>query len=115
VDGAQGRNGFGKQGKKKGGPQVYPGPQGLPVEELPQGPVDLLAWDASARLREQLSYEIEDMAASLMEVAKRRRPWQSCALTRLEEVISRLWPSAHMEVYGEYVKEGCFKVLISFF
>ena len=99
------RNGNGKQGRKKGGgrggPQAYPGPQGLPVEELPQGPVDLLAWDASARLREQLSYEIEDMAASLMEVANRRRPWQLCALTRLEEVISRLWPSARMEVYGE--------------
>lgn len=102
-DGRGPRNGgrAGKNRNKGGPPPSYPGPQGLPVEELPQGPIDLLAWDASVRLREQLSSEIEDMAASLMEVANRRRPWQLCALTRLEEVISRLWPSARMQVYGK--------------
>jgi hypothetical protein len=63
-------------------------------------PLDLILWDTSRRVRERLSLEMEDMAQGLARVAARRRPWQLCALTRLEQLIHKTWPHATMHVYG---------------
>lgn len=63
-------------------------------------------WSASVGRRLQLcarlSWELDDMAMGLREVAARRRPWQYCALTHLEQVVGLLWPKAHCEVYGSF-------------
>jgi predicted nucleotidyltransferase len=93
----------GFRGRGRGAPQrpSWPIYTPVPPEEVHPRPPDLLP-DTPRRVREQLSAEIEDMAAGLLEVAKRRQPWQNCALRKLEQVINRIWPSARMEVYGSY-------------
>ncbi len=50
----------------------------------------------------RLSQELGEMALGLREVAARRRPWQYCALTQLEQAVGLLWPKASCEVYGSF-------------
>mmetsp|Transcript_8063 Transcript_8063/g.14784 ORF Transcript_8063/g.14784 Transcript_8063/m.14784 type:complete len:1289 (-) Transcript_8063:954-4820(-) len=47
-----------------------------------------------------LSYDLQEMATMLEEIAERRRPWQLAVAERIKEAVETLFPGASAQVFG---------------